>query len=1520
MDLNKKFRKLQAIVLSLALVLGSIVWPDAAPKAAASVAAPEEGLSSKGILSVSGDTLISDSSSHVKDEYDEYDGYITSITNFDGIYYEVKYTVDASVCTDETEVFNFQPYDTSWGGWQDNRITFGDSELDEETNEYVAYIAVEDIQDSYTGDKEIQGINLSFCAAEPQVTLTGLAILYEKDSDQESEEAVTIWTDETKTSVGHETLQEFSLKDMQAVNPDITFANVSGLKAKVYIHVTKSSPYSRLKIRCGNISTSSFSNKELIGKKNTTFSSNNSPHYIHLGYGTSGGYGSGMGEKESGNYVFNDSSVSKGTDDETAGVRLTRMTTDVEAYIIGIVFTSGSTTYAVSLDEEGNMTSGFDVNAANIESWELDTTDYSPEELDAQKKAEAEAAVENLDEVYEEGLGYAIDACDALLYEDYEEESWDALQAALETACEVYDEGYELSEDATNEEIINEAAEIAERFKVARDELMKVRAALVPVMTTEAGNPKPFRVLSKDEVIAEMGSGINLGNTMDGHSAGKPSETSWQAAKTTPELIKAMHDAGYNTVRVPVTWIDMIDDDNEYAIDEAWMNRVQEIVDYCVDLDMYCIINIHHDGAANHSGPGSDSYAWLNTAATDISYVYEKFAGTWKTIAERFKDYDEHLIFESMNEVTDDHTTDVHYDTEVLNNLNQIYVNTVRSTGSNNTKRWLAITGRFATASEGVTKPADPLEDAGSTTRMMFAVHIYKNMHGATHTYSGTLKTWQSSMSSTYKRVNDLDPEMPIYVGEYGNTQQALSGSPTGYNNIERAMAVEACSAIAKFYGACPVVWDQGAGDYTTAHTETGLHSYWNRVTLVPTYDNMVQGMIRGEAMDYGSMTAGEIMTAIYEAYGHTSTDDSSAAKDVEVTEITDITVEDSLTMTAGERTTLTAAVTPEVNNDVVLWRSADDSVATVYKGLIHAKKSGVTTIYAFSQSGSVEKEISLVVSPSGNETATAITTDEAYYEVEVGETASIVTTLTPADSEDEITYRSSNTAVASVNSNGTITANSPGSTYITISAASGVTTIVKVRVPSVDLKVDVALHAYYNSGDEEGEPITITGDGQYEVSFDASEVGVENINNVVSIYIKDCNASNPVVESAQIRYDKIVVDGTELAIKEDKAGFKSAIKSNGQFDTNDPINGWDGSVIVDSELTTNASDHTISFKNIDNPQKITVTFTIQDMVFFPTSEKENEATQMSIEGENILKMESVGDTVQIPISLVPVDTDSFVTAYSTDSSVAAVDSTALAVDENGMVTLNVTAVGEGTATITAITENGLRLFFAIGVGDVEVTEPTDPTPDGLLGGEEPPVQSEPPVATDEPAATEPAATEPAAPSPSAPAAGGTATPPSILTTTVPVQAPVKGDVVTAGDASYVVADAEAKTVEYKAPAKKNVTSVTIPATIELPENGQMVKYQVTGIAKNAFAKNKKLKSVVIGKNVTKIGANAFKDCKSLKKITIKSKKLKSVGKNAIKNINKKAVIKVPKAELKAYKKLFKKSTGYKKTMKIKKA
>ena len=138
----------------------------------------------------------------------------------------------------------------------------------------------------------------------------------------------------------------------------------------------------------------------------------------------------------------------------------------------------------------------------------------------------------------------------------------------------------------------------------------------------------------------DMRVGWNLGNTFDAKDSGCADEmdyeTVWCGAKTTKELIHTMKEAGFNTIRVPVSWHNHIDGNN--TISEKWMNRVEEVVGWITDEGMYAIINIHHD----------DDYFYPSYAKLEGGKKYVK--DIWTQVSERFADYDEHVIFETLNE------------------------------------------------------------------------------------------------------------------------------------------------------------------------------------------------------------------------------------------------------------------------------------------------------------------------------------------------------------------------------------------------------------------------------------------------------------------------------------------------------------------------------------------------------------------------------------------------------------------------------------------------------------------------------------------------------------------------------------------------------------------------------------------------------------------------------------------------------------------------------------------------------
>ena len=204
-----------------------------------------------------------------------------------------------------------------------------------------------------------------------------------------------------------------------------------------------------------------------------------------------------------------------------------------------------------------------------------------------------------------------------------------------------------------------------------------------------------FDDLSQYEMVEAMGAGWNLGNTLEANSNGTPSETVWGNPKASSALMKLIKDSGFKTIRIPVSYLSKIGSAPDYKIDADWLARVKEVVDMALAEDLYVITNIHGDGYHGVTG------GWLLCDAQNQTEIKAKYKAVWQQIASTFKDYDEHLIFESMNEVFDGtyewQNPGVPYPNanyyQNINDYNQIFVETVRPISLNNAKRWLLIPG-----------------------------------------------------------------------------------------------------------------------------------------------------------------------------------------------------------------------------------------------------------------------------------------------------------------------------------------------------------------------------------------------------------------------------------------------------------------------------------------------------------------------------------------------------------------------------------------------------------------------------------------------------------------------------------------------------------------------------------------------------------------------------------------------------------------------------------------------------------
>ena len=241
----------------------------------------------------------------------------------------------------------------------------------------------------------------------------------------------------------------------------------------------------------------------------------------------------------------------------------------------------------------------------------------------------------------------------------------------------------------------------------------------------------------------------------------------------------------------------------------------------------------------------------------------------------------------------------------------------------------------------------------------------------------------------------------------------------------------------------------------------------------------------------------------------------------------------------------------------------------------------------------------------------TVITTDAESYTVTVDLMTPITATV---EGEGELTYASADESVATVNKYGKIIGVAPGQTTVTITAADGSTKTVSVTVegPKYEKVLRLALNVLYNDAElgctntEYGPYVEIYEDGQYTVTFDCTmhlsessrKMGVTGLKNLTAIFIydqavRDGDQMASGVTAAEIRWDSVSVNGQELTLTNNE--FKSALKTNGIFDTNDPLNAWDGSAV--EEVIVDTENHVLNIA-VDDPVTVTVTFTIQGLTF----------------------------------------------------------------------------------------------------------------------------------------------------------------------------------------------------------------------------------------------------------------------------------------------------------------------------------
>ena len=444
-----------------------------------------------------------------------------------------------------------------------------------------------------------------------------------------------------------------------------------------------------------------------------------------------------------------------------------------------------------------------------------------------------------------------------------------------------------------------------------------------------------------EAILEDMGLGWNLGNSLDATGgSGLDTETSWSNPKTTQALIDKAKSLGFNTVRVPVSWGKHVSGDN-YTIDSAWLARVKEVVDYCYKNDMYVILNIHHDTKSSASASGAGYYPRSSAYSSSEKFV----TSVWSQMAEYFKDYDYHLIFETLNEPRLIGTgyewwfnkwnipSEVKDAIDCINKLNQKAVDTIRDTGSNNRGRLIMCPGYDASI-DGATVSGFklPTDISGNKNRIAVSVHAYSPYNFAMNVGSGSTSTYTSSIKSELRdlfstlKSNFRDKGIPVVIGEFGSTDKN--------NTAERVKWATDYTALAKKNNIPCVLWDNNAfavynGSSIVLNSE--YHGYINRKNNTVT------------------SPAKDVIEALMKPYGKKA----------------DLNCSSSVTIVAGQSKNIGAS--SSTSGAVLTYKSTTPSICTVDKnGNVTAFKTGtgyVTVTASANGYNSVSKDVKIVVS-----------------------------------------------------------------------------------------------------------------------------------------------------------------------------------------------------------------------------------------------------------------------------------------------------------------------------------------------------------------------------------------------------------------------------------------------------------------------------------------------------------------------------------------------------------------------------
>ena len=388
-----------------------------------------------------------------------------------------------------------------------------------------------------------------------------------------------------------------------------------------------------------------------------------------------------------------------------------------------------------------------------------------------------------------------------------------------------------------------------------RSATLSVNSTGVPSVTVtvkqaaKVPEPEPPEPDPKDNdawrLALKLGLGWNMGNHMDAlytwHYVDEngfdwynyPSETVWGNPKATQATFSGVKNAGFTSVRIPVTWMNYIGAAPDYKIDEAWMNRVYEIVGYAHNAGLYVIINTHHD--ENH---GDDHWLDIKNAVNNSTLnasIKAEIKAVWTQIARKFADCGDWLIMEGFNEIndgqwgwSDDFRKDPTRQCNILNEWNQVFVDAVRATGGNNATRWLGVPTYAANPEyeKYLKMPSD------AANKLILAVHFYdpsdytigeKQYSDWGHTGAASRKASggdEDHVKAVFSNLNTkyVSKNIPCYLGEFGCSMRAKSDTRAWSFYL---YYMEYVVKAARTYGLPCYLWDNG-GDGSAGQEHHG--------------------------------------------------------------------------------------------------------------------------------------------------------------------------------------------------------------------------------------------------------------------------------------------------------------------------------------------------------------------------------------------------------------------------------------------------------------------------------------------------------------------------------------------------------------------------------------------------------------------------------------------------------------------------------------------------------------------------